>query len=226
MARAAKSHAVAERLPSIIEGFRNIRANVLPVTKETLAKRLWARGENATAIGVLFQDASATELAPARGKFVAMRDELFRVVKPGLPDLVKLDLNADLNAWRVRQRAGGNLRHDLEEMIDNLPWDARKWGRFPPERVYNVDRAPPPPPLPPRATPHHTAPAPHPHHTPHHTHTAPEASAPYRGTPAVRRRLRPDVRGHRREARVGAAVLVGLAREAVCVGHCTLSVGV
>ena len=141
MARAAKSHDVAERLPAIIEYFQNVRTNVLPVTKETLAKRLWARGENATAIGVLFQDAPAADLVANRSKFAAMRNELFRVVKPGLPDLVKLDLNADLNAWRVRQRAGGNLRHDLEEMIDNLPWDARKWGRFPPERVYNVYNA-------------------------------------------------------------------------------------
>ena len=169
LARAAKSHDVAERLPSIIEGFRNIRANVLPVTKETLAKRLWARGENATAIGVLFQDAPAADLVANQSKFAAMRNELFRVVKPGLPDLVKLDLNADLNAWRVWQRAGGNLRHDLEEMIDNLPWDARKWGRFPPERVYNVDRAPPPPLFPPG--PHRTAP--HPHHTRTTHHTTP-----------------------------------------------------
>ena len=54
LARAAKSHDVAERLPSILEHFRNVRANVLPVTKETLAKRLWAQGDHDTAIGVLF----------------------------------------------------------------------------------------------------------------------------------------------------------------------------
>ena len=59
---------------------------------------MWARGENATAIGVLFQDAPAADLVANRSKFAAMRNELFRVVKPGLPDLVKLDLNADLNA--------------------------------------------------------------------------------------------------------------------------------
>ena len=62
MARAAKSHDVAERLPSILEHFRNVRANVLPVTKETLAKRLWAQGDHDTAIGVLFQDAPAADL--------------------------------------------------------------------------------------------------------------------------------------------------------------------
>jgi hypothetical protein len=84
---------------------------------------------------VLFQDAPPAELVPVRGKFVAMRAELFRVVKPGLPDRVKLDLHVDLNAWRVRQRAGDNSRRDLDKMINELPWDARKWGRFPPERV-------------------------------------------------------------------------------------------
>jgi hypothetical protein len=223
LARAAKSHDVAERLPSILEHFRNVCANVLPVTKKTLAKRFWAQGDHDTAIGVMFQDAPAADLVAKRSKFVVMMAELFRVVKPGLPDLARVNLNDDLNAWRVRQRVGGNSRHDLEKMIDELPS-----------------------PAPHRTAPHRTTPAPHPHHThatPHRTRTAPhrtapqhtarhcttphpEASAPCRGTPAVRRRLRLDVRGHRCGARVGAAVLVGLAREAVCVAHCTLSVGV
>ena len=110
LARAAKSHDVAERLPSVLDYFRNVRANVLPVMKETLAKRLWAQGDHDTAIGVLFHDAPPAKLVPARGKFVAMRTELFRVVKLELPDLARGDLNDDLNAWRVRQWAGGNSR--------------------------------------------------------------------------------------------------------------------
>jgi hypothetical protein len=81
---------------------------------------------------------------------------LFRTVKPGLPELEKADLVQPLRDWREREREGANAVVPPWRTL--LTETDKKWGRFPRERVFNVDRAPPPPPLPPPTSPDWTPP--------------------------------------------------------------------
>ena len=145
-----------ERLPAIIEYLRYVRSDMLPVTNKTLAKRAWAGGETDRAMSLLFQDQDRAGLAVSQQNGRAALDLLFRTVKPGLPELEKAALKHPLREWRERERAGTNAVVPPWRTL--LTETDKKWGRFPRERVFNVDRAPSPLSPPPAHLAFHTLP--------------------------------------------------------------------